>query len=373
MTDATRADGYYDRSDGDAAHERAAAGPDDGERAGIARVLRGGRLAWAIVGMILVAIAAWWLVSRLTVVVVPLVLALFPAAALAPVVTWLHRRRLPKVLAALLVTLTLLGAIAGLVAAVVPSFNSQLPALVGSVQESITELRPTLTRLPGVPDDVSLETITGGGGGSALQSATRFGGVAVEFVSGLLLLMVAMFFFLYRGDRMADSAIALLPRRRRAGAHELGGTLWTTLGQFFRAQSAVAFVDATLIGVGLAVLGVPLALPLAVLVFLGAFLPIVGAFVTGLLAVLVAFADGGAGAALAVLVLVVIVQQLDGNVIEPLVAGRFMHLPAFAIIVAVAVGATLLGVLGAFLAVPVAACAVRVVQFVRDDRAVPQE
>ena len=141
------------------------------------------------------------------------------------------------------------------------------------------------------------------------------------------------------------------------------------MGAFFRAQSVVAVVDAVLIGTGLALLGVPLALPLAVLVFIGGFFPIVGAFVSGLLAVLVALADGGLGLALAVLALVLAVQTLEGNVIQPLIAGRTMRLSAFGIILAVAVGSTLLGVLGAFLAVPAMAAMVRLGHFLQQRQA----
>jgi predicted PurR-regulated permease PerM len=334
-------------------------------------MLRAGRFAWGLLGVAGVAVLLWFVVSRLAVVVVPLMLALFPAAALAPLVAWMVRHRVPRALAALLALAGLLAVIGGLVTAVVPSFVAQLPALADSITRSLRDLQPLLSRLPGVPPGANLQEIVqrsvgSGGGGQAVGQAVGITLTALEFLGGLLLLLVALFFYLYEGERMTGATISVLPRRHRATAREMATRIWQTLGGFIRAQSGVATVDAVLTGIGLALLGVPLALPLAVLVFLGAFLPYIGAIVTGLLAVLVALASGGPGLALAVVALIVVVQQLDGNVIEPLITGRVLQLPAFVVIVAVTVGATLLGVLGAFLAVPVAACIARAFSFLRE-------
>ncbi|MGH4007955.1 MAG: AI-2E family transporter [Pseudonocardiaceae bacterium] len=139
-----------------------------------------------------------------------------------------------------------------------------------------------------------------------------------------------------------------------------------TLGAYFRGQILVGLVDAVLIGAGLLLLGVPLAVPLAVLVFIGAQVPIIGALVSGSLAVLVALADGGLGLALATLGLVVAVQFVDGNFVEPIVHARMVRLSAFVVIVAVSIGSTLLGVLGALLAVPVTACLTEILRFFRE-------
>lgn len=316
-------------------------------------MLRAGRYAWALLGATGVAVLLWFVVSRLAVVVVPLLLALFPAAALAPLVAWLVRHRVPRGLAALLVLLGLLAVVGGLVTAVVPAFVAQLPALADSVSRSLRELQPLLNRLPGVPPGAGLQelvqrVVSVSPGREAVSRALGVTRSALDILGGLLLLLVALFFYLYEGGRMAGTAISVLPRQHRAPARELGDRVWQTLGDFVRAQSVVATVDAVLIGIGLALLGVPLALPLAVLIFLGGFLPYIGATVTGLLAVLVALADGGLTLALAVLALVVGVQTLEGNVIEPLITGRMVQLRPFVVIVAVAAGATLLGVLGAF-------------------------
>lgn len=335
-------------------------------------MLRAGRIAWALLGIAGVAVLLGYVAFQLSFVVVPLVLALFPAAALAPVVSWLVRHRVPRVLAALLVVVGLLAAIAGVVAAVVPSFIAQLPALGESIRQAAQQLQPLLDRLPG-EQKLSLQEIgqraaTALAGGNALTTAVGATRSVVEFLAGALLLVIALFFYLFDGARRARAAAGLLPEPRRGPALELGEQLWLTLGGFFRGQFVVAVIDAVLIGIGLVLLDVPVALPLAVLVFIGAFFPVVGATVSGLLAVLVALAGGGLGTALAVLAVVVGVQQLEGNFVEPLVMRRMVRLSAFVILVVIAAGASVLGVLGAFLAVPTAAVVARTVTFLRDQR-----
>ncbi|HEX2298133.1 MAG TPA: AI-2E family transporter [Pseudonocardiaceae bacterium] len=336
-------------------------------------LLRAGRVAWSVLGIVAVAVVAWLVLSRLAVVVVPLLLALFPAAALAPVVRWMVRHRIPPALATLLTLIGLLAVVGGLIAALIPQFVAQLPVLADSLSHSVRQLQPLLDRIPGLPQDISIrelaQRVGGFGDANMLRIAVGYTRSAAEFLGGLLLLVIALFVYLYDGDRLARAGVGLLPRRHRATALELGGRLWDTLGSFVRAQLAVATVDAMLIGIGLVLLGIPLALPLAMLVFLGAFFPYVGATVSGLLAVGVAFADGGPGMALAVLALVVGVQQLEGNLVQPYIAGRMVQVRPFAVIVALGIGGTLLGVLGVFLAVPAAACLARMAAFVREQEA----
>ncbi|MGH4027161.1 MAG: AI-2E family transporter, partial [Pseudonocardiaceae bacterium] len=225
-------------------------------------LVRAGQLAWSLVGIVAVAALAWIAVSRLAVVVVPLLLALFPAAALAPLVQWMARRRVHPVLAVLLVLAGLLAAAAGVIAAVIPQFVAQLPALVDSVSRSARELQPLLDRVPGLAGGASWQELAqrwgGLGGGSALRTAVGYTSSVVEFLGGLLLLLIALFVYLWDGQRLARGALSVLPRRHRRSAAELGDQLWRTLGDFFRAQTTVALVDAVLIGAGLALLGVPL-------------------------------------------------------------------------------------------------------------------
>ncbi|MPZ67549.1 MAG: AI-2E family transporter [Pseudonocardiaceae bacterium] len=227
--------------------------------------------------------------------------------------------------------------------------------------------------MPFTPQDTNISRLAeralvqfGGSGGLI----SPLGGAATV-LSGLVLVIVVLFFYLAQGGWLVSSMTRQLLEPRRAQADELLDRLWFTVGAYFRSLFVIALFDATLIGVGLALLGVPLALPLAVLIYLGAFFPYIGATVSGLLAVLVAFADGGLGTALAVLALALGVQALEGNVIEPLVMGKLIRLPAFVVLLAIVVGATLLGVLGAFIAVPVTAAMARAGEYVREQREAP--
>jgi predicted PurR-regulated permease PerM len=186
----------------------------------------------------------------------------------------------------------------------------------------------------------------------------------LELLSGFLLLLVALFFYLKDKGKIFRFLVELSPPPAREHVAEVGHRVWATLGGYFQGQLVVAAVDAFFIGLGLVLLGVPLALPLAVLVFFGGLFPIVGAFTAGALAVLVALADAGLGTALAVLVLNVVVQQVEGNLLEPLIVGRVTRLHPLVILAALTAGGVTLGILGAFLAVPVTACVVRAVGYV---------
>ena len=200
---------------------------------------------------------------------------------------------------------------------------------------------------------------------------TGVGSVASGVVTALLTLILA-FYFVKDGPRF-------LPWLRGVAGDGAGGHLaevlrrvWKTLGGFIRTQAVVSLVDAVLIGIGLLILGVPLALPLAVLTFLGGFIPIVGAVVAGALGVLVALVSNGFTTALIVLVIIVAVQQLEGNVLQPMLQSRSLGLHAVVVLLAVTAGSTLYGIAGAFLAVPVVAAGAVVLRYLServDDRA----
>ena len=155
---------------------------------------------------------------------------------------------------------------------------------------------------------------------------------------------------------------------RRAGEHtvEVLGRMWSTLGGFIRTQSLVALIDAVIIGAGMVLVGVPLAVPLAVVTFFGAYIPIVGAFVSGALAVLVTLVTNDPKDALIVLLVVIAVQQLEGNVLSPWLQGKKMNLHAAIVLLSVTAGGTLFGVTGAFLAVPVAASTAELLRYINE-------
>ena len=329
-------------------------------------LLRLGASAWALLGIAGVLVVGWLLVTRLSVVVVPMLLALFPAALLGPAVNWLNRHRVPRPLATVLAMVAAVAVVGGVFALIVPVFLAQLPALTDSLSSAGQRLNTLLDQLPSVQAGTTAGDLIRRGAQAA------FGGVGTALMTGLnllvglVLVVVVSVCYLTSGRRIVGTGLALLPDQRRKAAHELADRVWNTLGSYTRALFLVALFDAAFTGLGLWLLGVPLVLPLSVLVFFGAFIPYIGAFVTGLVAVLVAFADAGMGTALSVLALIIVVQQIEGNVVQPLVMGEVTRLTAFTVIVAVSIGTTLLGVLGALLAVPTAACIAQAVAFARE-------
>ncbi|TKJ18126.1 AI-2E family transporter [Blastococcus sp. CCUG 61487] len=339
-------------------------------------LLRSGRRAWAALGIAGVVVLVYLLLREVSIIATPLAVALFPAAVLWPVAQWVKRRGVPPSLVALGLVLALLAVIGLALWFVVPRFVDQVPDLVDSVEQAVADLDDVLADAPvSLPFDVG----EGGLAEAARQALDSFDGDAGAVVgqgigalsrltdigTSLLLFLVALFFYLRDGERIWAGVTSVLPTGTRRHVRRVSPRVGWTLGAYFRSQMLVALVDAVGIGIGLVLLDVPLALPLALLVFLGGFFPIVGAFVSGLVAVLVALADQGLGTALLVLALVILVQQAEGNLLEPLILGPVLRLHPFAIILAVTAGAVTYGVLGAFLAVPVAASVARIVDYVR--------
>jgi putative heme transporter len=326
------------------------------------RVVQAGLLAWALVGLTLVFLGFAWLTGQLSLVVIPLVIALFPAALLAPVAALLKRRGLPPAAAAGLVLGLFVVAFVSLISALGWLIAEELTGVVEAVEDGYAEIQQWLLERFGfeIPDiGVLLEQLRdwalgedGFADGSAVTGAAT---TTLEFVASFLLGLVALFFYLKDGRRMATWFVRLFPPRLRADVDELAGRVWFTLGAYFRGQLIVAAVDAFFIGLGLVILQVPLAIPLAILVFIGGLFPVVGAFTAGTLAVLIALADQGVGVALIVLGLNVAVQQAEGNLLEPLIVGRATKLHPLVVLVALTAGAVTFGILGAFLAVPTVA------------------
>jgi putative heme transporter len=344
---------------------------------------RGGRgaaigegITWAArwsLRLILVAAGAtliWLLVGALWSIVMPVMLAVILATVLWPPTAWLRRRRFPPALAAATVLLAGIVVLAGLIALITASVSGSIPQIAANASNGIQAIQEWLS---GPPLNLAQSQLD-----AAVQTAadqlqlgvstittsvlTGVGGVASGVVTALLTLVLA-FFFVKDGPRFLPWLLAVAGDG--AGGHlvEVLRRTWITLGDFIRVQALVALVDAVLIGLGLVVLGVPLALPLAVLTFLGGFIPIVGALIAGALSVLVALVSNGFTTALIVLVIIVVVQQLEGNVLQPMLQARSLRLHAVVVLLAVTAGSTLYGIAGAFLSVPVTAAAAVVVRY----------
>jgi len=347
-----------------------------GERA------RGSALAAAAarsLQLLLVAAAlavALLLLVQLRLVVLPVIAALFAATALAPPARWLRARGLPAALAALTVMALAIGALVGVMAAIVPTVADELDSFGASARQGLEQVVSWLTAGPlslseadidrGL--DQAIDRLRDSGGivaGGAVSGAL----LIAELVAGLLLTVTLLFFFLRDGAKLWSWLVGLAPAARRADVEEIGRRGWTTLGRYLRGVSIVALVDAVLIGVALAIIGVPLVLPLMILTFLAAFIPLVGAVVAGGLAALVALVAQGPLAAVIVVAVVTVIQQLEGDVIYPLVVGQSIDLHPVAVLLALTAGTVVAGIVGALLAIPVAAVVWTGVSYLRESRA----
>ncbi len=317
--------------------------------------------SWTFLLVVAALTVSGLVLLRLRLVVVPIVVALLATTLLAPLVDWLARGRLPRLVATWAV---FLGAAAMLVLVGIPTARSvagQFDAVAANVGQGVDDIRDWLADGPlGLSrDEIGgyVETFTDEVRNSgALRSGVLSGAVlAAEVVTGGLLAIVLSFFFVKDGPRMSQWLLDHVPEDNRALVAALGRRAWTTLSGYVRGCAVVGAVDAVGIGLGLVVIGVPLVVPLMILTFMGAFFPIVGATVAGLIAALVALVNGGPVDALLVVAVVLVVQQVEGNVLEPLVMGKILRLHPTVILVALTAGSTLAGLLGAFLAVPVTA------------------
>lgn len=320
--------------------------------------------AWSL-RLIIVAVALWllwWILEKVWFGVLPILLALIVATVLAPVVALGRRIGLPSSLATVLTLLLSLAVLAGVVAGLVPSIATQSREIFQQAREGIGQVRSWISGPPLNLDDAQVDEYLNSGvswiqersSETAGAVASGLGAVGSALVT-LALMLVLLFFFLKDGPQF-------LPWVRRTTGRTVGrhltevlSRMWGTLGGFIRTQAIVSAADAVLIGAGLLILQVPLALTLAVLTFLGGFIPIVGAVVAGGIAVLVALVTQGLTSALIVLGLVLLVQQIEGNVLQPMLQGRSMQMHPGIVLLAVAGGSTLFGIIGAFLAVPFAA------------------
>lgn len=365
---------------------RQAAEPPDAARRGAGGSLRSAvagpaadtplaRAAQVSLQLLLVAAAlavVAYILVHLRLVVLPLLVAVFLATILMPVADLL-RRRLPDALAAFIVMVVAIVLLGGLTAVLAPSVVDEFGDLGESLREGLGQLGGTLERLglsqaeieTAIDDGLnSLQENVGGIGQGVVTGALFVG----ELVTGLLLALVLLFFLLKDGHGIWNWIVSLVPSRRRDGLREIGSASWSTLGHYLRGVALVALFDAVTIGIALAVLGVPLVLPLAVLTFFGAFFPLVGAFTAGFVAALVALVSDGVVIALIVVGVIIAIQQLEGDVIYPVLVGRQIRLHPVAILLALTAGAVVAGIVGALFAVPAAAVAWTAIQHLRGER-----
>ncbi|MFE1665453.1 AI-2E family transporter [Microbacterium sp. P02] len=329
-----------------------------------------GRLSVRALQIILVVVVAAAIIlgiQQLTVVTIPLTLALIIACAFAPVMSWMRRRGVPSILATIATLLAIAVVLGGVGWLIVGAVRNQWGDLASQAQEGFQHVIEWVQTLPFAPSSDQLQEWTGQL--TDFLTSSQFGsgalagvGAIANFVTGAVLLVVVLFFFLKDGPQMWEFLLRPFRGENYERAHRIGDKTVTVFGSYLRGTAAVAFVDAVGILIGLLILQVPLAIPLAVLVFLLAFIPIVGATLAGILAALVALVSNGLVNALFVVGVVVLVNQLEGNFLQPVLMGRSMKLHAFVILVALTVGTVLGGIVGAVLAVPITAAAWGVIQ-----------
>ncbi|MDY2942049.1 MAG: AI-2E family transporter [Varibaculum sp.] len=336
--------------------------------------------------MILIALAGFGLVLlliQIKIVVIPVLLALLFTALLEPVLVLLHRRlRLPRTLAAVLSLLFGLVAVIGLLTLATRRIILQFGDLARSgragflkIQEAIENSEwqhnfQTIQRFwNDLPDwatnwltKTSSGLVDGGGSGKVITSSlTGFAASAPEVFAVILASLFCLFFFLKDGRKIWQWVLRLVPQPARNPLNEAVIRGWVSIGSYARTQMIVAAIDAIFIGLGAFLIGVKLAVPIGVLVFLGAFIPIVGAVVTGGLASLVAlvdpghFADRPYMAAIVMLIIIIAVQQIESHLLQPLLMSSAVDIHPMAVLLGVAGGAYVAGILGAIFAVPVIA------------------
>ncbi|HET8658116.1 MAG TPA: AI-2E family transporter [Micromonosporaceae bacterium] len=361
---------------------------EDGREAGREQPARRG--AWSRVplslrvgalasGCLLVIAAAVYVVGlvavRLASLSIAIAAAILMAALLEPVVRGLQRLRVPRALGSLVAVLLLVAAFTVPAVLLWNLTASQFSDVAGQVGDGLRRTRAVLGDVLPISDDQldrvldTLQERLQGVGTNALAGALTL----VEVLAAVSLALFVAFFLLKDGSAMWGWLLHQLPERARGAAAEAGQAGWETVTRYIRGTLVVAAIDAVGIGIALALIGVPFALPLALLVFVGGFVPYVGATVSGGVAVLIALAANGPVDALLVLAAVIAVQQVEGNLLEPLIVGRQVRLHPVVVVVVIFAGSLTAGIAGAVVAVPLTAVAYRVARVLQERRTRRQE
>lgn len=311
---------------------------------------------------------------QLKLVVIPVIIALILAAAVSPVTRFMVRHRVPAALAAAIAMVLGIGILLVVIGLVSLAVANQWTTLVKAASDGIDQVQQFVQQ-GGLPIDsaqidkartAAVKYLTSGSfGSSALAGLSAVGSVA----TGLFLVIVVLFFFLKDGPMIWRFLTRALPAAQRVRAERIGRRSIGVLGAYVRGTAAVAFVDTVFIGAGLLILQVPLAIPLAVVVFVTAFIPVVGATAAGIIAALVALVTNGPLVAIIVVGIVILVNQLEGNLLQPVIMGRSLSLHPLVILLALTAGTIVGGIIGAVLAVPMTSVAWTAIKSWRNDPA----
>jgi len=320
------------------------------------------RLLIVFAGVLVFALAA----QRLLLVVLPVLIAILLSTLLSPLARRLERRGLKPAAAAALTVAAAVLVFAGMWALIIPAAVGQGDELATRVQQGLGEVTDAAAPL-GI-DSRDLDRAVDQAVAAARSHALPVAMLAAQWAGAIVLIVVLTFFFVRDGARIWRWVVELFHPDRHAALDDVGERAWNALSTYIRAVFVVATIDAVFIGAGLVAVGVPMALPLVVLTFIAAFFPIIGATVAGAAAVLVALVSNGVLAAAVIFAVILLVQQLEGNVLYPIIVGRRLRLHPVAMLLALAAGGVLAGVAGAFLAGPVVSVASAVLDFVQERR-----
>lgn len=311
---------------------------------------------------------------QLKLVVIPVIIALILAAAVSPVTRLMVRHRVPAALATVIAMVLGIGILLAVIGLVALAVANQWATLVKAASDGIDQVQQ-FVKDGGLPvDSTQIEKATaaaasyltsGAFGSSALAGLSAVGSIA----TGLFLVIVVLFFFLKDGPMIWRFLTGFLPVAQRVRAERIGHRSVGVLGAYVRGTAGVALVDTVFIGAGLLILQVPLAIPLSVVVFVTAFIPIVGATAAGVIAALVALVTNGPVVAIIVVGIVIVVNQLEGNLLQPLIMGRSLSLHPLVILLALTAGTIVGGIIGAVLAVPLTSVAWTAIKSWRNDPA----
>ncbi|WP_427869648.1 AI-2E family transporter [Leucobacter luti] len=343
--------------------------PDPGERPDAAVELPlGVRVAaawsWRLIAIGLALAGFLWLIVQVRIIVIPLLIAILFTALLAPIVQWFERQGAPRWLGVVTALAVFVASVWVLITLIVSQMRTGFDDLAKRSEQVWWELRHWIESSPlGISAEEldkfvnqifkTIERHQSEIWNGALGVATTFG----QLVTGALLTLFSLIFLLIDGKRIWNWVLGFLPAKAHAPVDAAGRAGWISVGQYVRVQIFVAFVDAVGIGVGAALLGVPLPIPIAILVFLGSFIPFLGAITTGALAAFIALVYNGPVNALIMLGVVILVNQIEGHILQPLVMGNAVKVHPLGVVLAVSTGALLAGVPGALFAVPIAAAA----------------
>ncbi|MGK2948629.1 MAG: AI-2E family transporter [Acidimicrobiales bacterium] len=316
--------------------------------------------AWRLLVVALLVLVVGALLWKLRIIVLPVFIAVLVCSALAPLVAFLEDKGWRPALATMAVFFGFLGLVALAATIIVPPTINELEGLGDTIEEALVDIEDWLVDGPLGLERADVEEVTDDPGGRLAEVARSSGAniadsavLVGETLAGAVIALVLTFLFLKDGRRFQAWSLAHLPRRHHDVVRASASRAFSALSGFLRGAALLGLLEGTTIGVTLWLVGAPLAAPVALLTFLAAFFPIVGAIVAGAVAVLVALAGQGLGAAVIVGVVAIVVQQLDGDLLAPMIYGRSLSLHPATILISLTAGGILGGIAGAFLAVPI--------------------